>query len=115
MKAELKQRWLNALRSGNYQQGSGYLNRQERYCCLGVLCDVYSYKKVQATLSFCSYNGRPTNLDSIMLHEVGLTEANHRRLIRMNDGYYSNNSDDEITPQSFEVIADWIEANVPAT
>lgn len=34
--------WLDALRSGDYQQGSGSLRpSQDAYCCLGVLCDVY--------------------------------------------------------------------------
>lgn len=38
---ELKARWLEALRSGRYQQGRGALlhrgDGDEEYCCLGVL------------------------------------------------------------------------------
>jgi hypothetical protein len=34
------QKWVDALRSGNYKQGKQYLkDDQGRYCCLGVLCD----------------------------------------------------------------------------
>jgi hypothetical protein len=38
---ELKQRWVEALRSGQYPQGKGLLkNYESEYCCLGVLCDL---------------------------------------------------------------------------
>lgn len=41
MKTELKQKWLDALRSGKYKQGKGLLrDRNDCFCCLGVLCDV---------------------------------------------------------------------------
>lgn len=44
MDAELKARWIAALRSGDYAQGKGKLGRREfgahEYCCLGVLCDL---------------------------------------------------------------------------
>jgi len=42
MNAELKAKWLTALRSGEYLQGEGRLfNSQDNsYCCLGVLCDI---------------------------------------------------------------------------
>ena len=35
------QRWIQALRSGEYQQTRGQLNHPtEGYCCLGVLCEL---------------------------------------------------------------------------
>ncbi len=41
MDPELKEKWLKALRSGEYKQGNGRLrNESDCYCCLGVLCDV---------------------------------------------------------------------------
>lgn len=37
-----KQKWISALRSGSYQQGNSYLRSTSgKYCCLGVLCDLY--------------------------------------------------------------------------
>jgi len=42
MNPEVKAKWLAALRSGEYQQGTGTLRARGRYCCLGVLCDIYS-------------------------------------------------------------------------
>lgn len=44
MRAEIKTLWVNALRSGEYEQARGALHRKgEGYCCLGVLCDL-AYK-----------------------------------------------------------------------
>lgn len=39
------EKWVEALESGNYSQGSGYLSKKNAfgkqvYCCLGVLCDL---------------------------------------------------------------------------
>lgn len=49
MNADVKAKWLAALRSGEYEQAQGYLGRTVTnengeqvmgYCCLGVLCQV---------------------------------------------------------------------------
>lgn len=32
--------WLVALRSGNYNQGPGWLCNNNIYCCLGIYCDI---------------------------------------------------------------------------
>lgn len=37
---ELKTKWLEALRSGKYQQGQGLLRQGNKYCCLGVLAEI---------------------------------------------------------------------------
>ena len=42
MNPEVKQKWIDALRSDKYEQGSGKLRSVTGYCCLGVLCDLYS-------------------------------------------------------------------------
>lgn len=39
---QVKQKWVDALRSGEYQQATGKLKSQEGFCCLGVLCDLYA-------------------------------------------------------------------------
>lgn len=33
--------WIEALRSGKYQQANGRLRSSTGYCCLGVACDLY--------------------------------------------------------------------------
>jgi hypothetical protein len=45
MRKSLKDRWLDALKSGEYEQGTGSLMFEDdsygsRYCCLGVLLDI---------------------------------------------------------------------------
>ncbi len=54
LRPDIKERWLEALRSGKYEQGKGMLRTgrwdeeyeefvyddEARFCCLGVLCDV---------------------------------------------------------------------------
>lgn len=42
MKANIKERWLAALRSGDYKQGTDRLRIENTFCCLGVLCDLYA-------------------------------------------------------------------------
>lgn len=42
----IQKKWLEALRSGDYKQGKRYLNQgNEKFCCLGVLCEVMGLKK----------------------------------------------------------------------
>lgn len=33
--------WVDALKSGNYEQSDGSLKNDRGYCCLGVACEVY--------------------------------------------------------------------------
>ena len=42
MNSKIKEAWVNALRSGKYEQGSERLRSVSGYCCLGVLCDIYA-------------------------------------------------------------------------
>jgi hypothetical protein len=43
MNQDIKQRWVDALRSGEYEQGRGCLHDSNgsSFCCLGVLTDLY--------------------------------------------------------------------------
>lgn len=40
MKPEIKAKWLEALRSGEYAQCDGGLSEDGAFCCLGVLCEL---------------------------------------------------------------------------
>ena len=43
MNQDIKDKWINALRSGEYKQGTGALkNSNDAFCCLGVLCDLHA-------------------------------------------------------------------------
>lgn len=41
MNPEVKTKWLEALRSGEYKQGTEALRKGDSFCCLGVLTDIY--------------------------------------------------------------------------
>jgi len=41
MRKEIAEKWVAALRSGEYQQERGYLHTEHGHCCLGVLCDLH--------------------------------------------------------------------------
>lgn len=50
---EIKTKWVAALRSGEYKQGRGFLRKidskgVDRFCCLGVLCDIYTKENSNA-------------------------------------------------------------------
>jgi hypothetical protein len=47
MKERVKNKWVKALRSGEYKQGHNRLltvdyNSDESFCCLGVLCEIHA-------------------------------------------------------------------------
>jgi hypothetical protein len=95
MKQEWKEKWVAALRSGEYKRSYGCLKRgEEGYCCLGVLNTILP-KPYQTP--FChSYLRYSTS------KFVELSEDKQKQLANLNDtlGY------------SFNRIADWIERNL---
>ena len=42
MNSQIKQKWVDALRSGKYTQAQSKLYSGDGFCCLGVLCDIYA-------------------------------------------------------------------------
>lgn len=40
MREDIKVRWVEALRSGQYEQTEGLLANDNGFCCLGVLCEI---------------------------------------------------------------------------
>ena len=45
MNPRIKQRWLDALRSGEYKQTTETLRDENGFCCLGVLCDLHAKER----------------------------------------------------------------------
>lgn len=57
MKKEVLSKWIEALRSGDYTRGEGYLCRtdddgDELHCCLGVLCELAIKDGVKITKAY---------------------------------------------------------------
>lgn len=108
MTQEFKDQWLEALRSGKYEQGKGALrtvhnHSKDGFCCLGVLCDlipdgtwddqgIFNHYK-----SFSTSSMLPNNIPAIRV-----SSADQSTLIEMNDG----------KNHSFTQIANWIEINI---
>jgi hypothetical protein len=106
MDAELKRKWVQALRSGVYVQGFGALRRPlgyiygkpAAYCCLGVLCELIpggwenQYKAgMDAVLAVDNFVAAGLDLG-----------FDQMKLANMND----------IDKMPFESIAGWIEENL---
>lgn len=94
MKKGLKARWLLGLRSGQYKQGRGSLQRDGRFCCLGVLCEVSPAVNIR--------NNGDSYLSKEALEYIGFDDAVQQKLANFNDdeGY------------GFRRIATWIEKNL---
>jgi hypothetical protein len=103
MDAELKAKWIEALRSGKYKQCRSSLRQNDGFCCLGVLADANGeqwstekwlmpgqYRVVRG--GGCLFYGVQQGL---------LTEEQMDALADMND-----------EGKSFSEIADYIEQNL---
>ena len=42
MKRSIARKWANALDSGEYKQCQGQLRKADKWCCLGVLCNLHA-------------------------------------------------------------------------
>lgn len=113
MDKQIKKEWLKALRSGDYQQGSDYLNvKNTTFCCLGVICElafkqgIVRKEAAGDTIKYISVkdlnDGDQWVLPNAVVVWAGLKESNpeinNENLAEFND-----------TGASFEEIADVIE------
>jgi hypothetical protein len=107
MNAELKQKWVEALRSGKYPQGAIYLrSAKDCFCCIGVLVDVSGYQWPPPLNGAYTFGQECTTLSPAQQEQFGISYDTTCELISMNDG---------ARQFSFAQIADWIEANIEPT
>lgn len=110
MNQEIKEKWLKALRSNEYQQARGCLrvimnDGKDTFCCLGVLCneiDKNEWKKCQFGDYPVIYDESYTRLGVKVRKLAEIQDDEMFELIKMND--------DEML--GFDQIADWIEENL---
>lgn len=100
MTKELKQQWIEALRSGEYKQIKNILKDEIGYCCLGVLCDIIPDWTISEDGDSVVELGRYNTYDKI----EKILGVDSTTLTTMND-------DDGKT---FAEIADYIEQNIIA-
>lgn len=116
MDAQVKAKWVAALRSGKYKQGqqnlkTKWLDNIVEHCCLGVLCEIVgptvakeeSHREHQELFAFRDVDGyvSTTMLPPGIRNAVGLLSTEASKLAGMNDG-----------GKSFAEIADYIEGNL---
>jgi hypothetical protein len=98
MTKELKQKWVAALRSGEFKQGEGclYDERTNSYCCLGVCAVLMGYDKstLKKPVTLPDYSATPEKTWEAIVGK------NYETLIAMND---------KSVP--FTEIADYIDKN----
>lgn len=99
MDAELRSKWIAALRSGDFKQGEGQLRSADRikHCCLGVLCVVAGIPITEDGERVDTDTG--AGYDEI--HEIIGGGEIAQTLYRKND-----------SGSSFADIADYIERNI---
>jgi hypothetical protein len=108
---QVRKLWVEALRSGKYQQARGVLSKKlspskggQGFCCLGVLCELaVKYKIIsEPTLSGNQffYDGQNEVLSSKVRHWVGLKTILSTCLTSLNDH----------DKKTFKTIADVIES-----
>lgn len=116
MKKKIKDQWLEALRSGDYEQGEEYLHYDDKFCCLGVLCDIYIKENPESEDwdgdAEPTFYGNAYTLPQEVLSWSGLEHENPKvphldkldtiSLSHLNDDYHL----------SFEKIADLIEKHL---
>lgn len=104
-----KNKWIKALRSGEYKQGENQLHNQfdNTYCCLGVACRIMHPRKElnSGVISSALSNLKGVKVPEILKGEFDSTYDDYNplveKLVNMNDG-----------GKSFKVIANWIEKNL---
>lgn len=106
MNPELKKKWVEALRSGKYEQGEKQLRSQDdKFCCLGVLADIQGEPWEKNSFGNWEVDGQPYCLSNDTLDKFGLTPSQHDDLAARNDG-------DNLPKHTFPEIADYIEENL---
>ena len=91
MEPELKERWLVALKSGEYKKGKHLLNHDSELCCLGVLCEILELPKRLISNRDNQFEyiyeeeGMFVTLSSSLLQKLNMSSTIESRLSATND------------------------------
>lgn len=104
MNTEIKAKWVEALRSGKYEQGKSRLQNclKQTYCCLGVLCEISPNVQKYGSGYIFANTAMHAILTGAFRLQVGLKESQESDLANLND----------LEGRSFLEIADYIEKNL---
>lgn len=122
MKSEIKKLWVDALRSGEFEQGTGALRRvlpgnTDKYCCLGVLSElayragVVGVGRTLESRGVTQYGNATAYLPPEVCEWAGISmEEDGDVDLRYEDGYEPATHLNDSVRLTFAQIADCIEA-----
>lgn len=125
MDKKLAKKWVKALRSGKYKQTTDNLQDETGHCCLGVLCEIQTEKKVMRDsygilegLGLDDQGLKHLTGESLGIRNICLSALNDSgrniSLSALNDSDKVQNlngeSYEELSPFNFDEIADIIQA-----
>ena len=130
MRKEVMKKWVKALRSGKFKQGTGTLKQynskgEAQHCCLGVLCELYnsemkkSKKKtllekvydndMDFSFGYSRFGGSKEDLPKDVMKWSGI--KNSLGQFNLSDNHYETLADLNDLGRKFKTIADIIEKN----
>ena len=108
MDQEVKTKWVEALRSGQYKQAKGALCSPRGFCCLGVLLETLNVPREFEPANMLVDVYRPTDDEAVTSYlptklavKIGVNLAFQGKLAALNDDGLP-----------FNAIADYIEENL---
>lgn len=130
MKQNIMKKWVKALRSGKFKQGTGTLKQfnskgQAQHCCLGVLCELYNQdmkKNKKKTLpekiydndsdfshGYCRFGGKKEDLPKEVMKWSGIISS----IGRFRDAKFNSDTLADLNDigRKFKTIANIIEKN----
>lgn len=116
MKAEIKAKLLEALRSNTYKKCEGFLHKENAFCTLGVLVNIVRPENpwVYSGNGVYEVDHETCELPTNILHEVGLTRTESETIIEWNDSALEDDIG-EAHHRTFPEIADLIEEQIPVS
>lgn len=116
MNPEIKARWVAALRSGEYKQGTGALrNARDEFCCLGLLCNLHAiaHPEVAAEQKFTTtYIGHGIMPPKVVMEWAGLDDDTTVVIDTYREPLAIHNDGNGCPRRSFSEIADAIESQL---
>lgn len=127
MRTKAIQNWIDELKSGNWEQGKGYLailtpEGKGEYCCLGVLAEIneeipFIFNKLLNKKGFIylsSSNRSDATIPDFYAEKLGLSKNLIDYLMSMNDGYaYKKSIRMNYLKRNFNFIARFLEIVFP--
>lgn len=115
MKPDIKAQWVAALRSGEYKKANSRLRRDNRFCCLGVLCDLHAkahpeqggWKPEPDARHLFRYSGDAADLPTPVMAWAGLTRRDP--IVHNSSGGMTSLANMNDAGMTFKEIADIIE------